>query len=277
MYTVKPPQLPELSVVIPVHNEVENIGKLVAEIQAALTGGAAFEIVTVNDGSSDATLDVLTGLQERVQELRVVSHENCCGQSTALRTGVAAARGKYIATLDGDGQNDPADIPHLWQRLQELNKSEGVRMVAGYRKGRRDTAWRRFCSRVANGVRSRILRDATPDTGCGLKVFDRAVFMDLPYFDHMHRFLPALVRRHGAGVVSVEVNHRPRKGGRSHYGTWDRFSAGVIDLMGVLWLLQRTRLPVSVEYFKDEHGHGMADDRTGGAATVHSTVSRAVA
>jgi len=233
----------ELSVVVPVHNEEDNVEPLIGEIRAALDGQCDYEIVYVDDGSSDRTLERLVALSGGLPRLRILHHRRCCGQSTALATGIRASRGGIVATLDGDGQNDPADIPKLYARLTASAGSQGLAMVAGYRAKRQDTPWRRFSSKLANAVRAALLGDRTPDTGCGLKVFPRDVFLALPYFDHMHRFLPALVQRAGGGVVSVEVNHRPRLRGLSKYGTWHRLWVGIIDLCGVMWLQRRAHVP----------------------------------
>ncbi|WP_198323148.1 MULTISPECIES: glycosyltransferase family 2 protein [Methylococcus] len=232
-----------LSVVVPVHNEVDNLESLIGEITQALSPLGDYEIIYVDDGSTDGTLEKLRALKASVPGLRVLRHVRCCGQSTALRTGIQAARGAWVATLDGDGQNDPADIPRLLEALDQLGGETGRGMVAGYRRKRKDTGWRRFSSRIANAVRGGLLRDNTPDTGCGLKVFSRALFLELPYFDHMHRFLPALTQRAGAPVISVEVNHRPRLSGVSKYGTWHRLWVGIVDLFGVMWLQRRARVP----------------------------------
>ncbi|MBM4201716.1 MAG: glycosyltransferase family 2 protein, partial [Gammaproteobacteria bacterium] len=215
----------------------------IGEIRAALDGQCDYEIVYVDDGSSDRTLERLVALSGGLPRLRILHHRRCCGQSTALATGIRASRGGIVATLDGDGQNDPADIPKLYARLTASAGSQGLAMVAGYRAKRQDTPWRRFSSKLANAVRAALLGDRTPDTGCGLKVFPRDVFLALPYFDHMHRFLPALVQRAGGGVVSVEVNHRPRLRGLSKYGTWHRLWVGIIDLCGVMWLQRRAHVP----------------------------------
>lgn len=233
----------ELSVVVPVHNEAENIEPLVEEVQQALAGAYEYEIIYVDDGSTDATTATLCALATRVTRLRVLRHVNCCGQSRALLSGVRAARADLIATLDGDGQNDPADIPKLVEAL--LNNSSGIAldMVAGHRARRKDTGWRRFSSKVANAVRAALLQDQTPDTGCGLKVFRRDMYLALPYFDHMHRFLPALVQRAGGRVQSAIVHHRPRLRGASKYGTWHRLRVGVVDLLGVMWLQRRSKNP----------------------------------
>lgn len=232
-----------LSVVVPVRNEQDNIVPLVREIDAALAGKLDFEIVYVDDGSTDDTLQRLGETQREYPQLKVVRHQFSCGQSTAVRSGVKAASGDWVATLDGDGQNDPADIPKLLAAL-----ADGVDLVGGNRRHARRDSWiKRISSVIANGVRSRMLRDSTPDTGCGLKLFRRDVFLDLPYFDHMHRFLPALVQRRGGKVVSVPVNHRPRERGKSNYGTLDRLMVGIVDLFGVMWLLRRAKRPVIIE------------------------------
>jgi dolichol-phosphate mannosyltransferase len=233
----------DLSVVVPVHNEAENLQPLLREITQALEGVREYEIVYVDDGSTDETPNRLADLRGEFPRLRVCRHRRGCGQSTALRTGIRAARAPVIATLDGDGQNDPADIPRLLDALRTLRREQPLAMIAGYRKRRQDTGWRRFSSRVANTVRAALLHDDTPDTGCGLKVFSRELFLTLPYFDHMHRFLPALVQRAGGKVISVEVNHRPRLAGVSKYGTWHRLWVGIVDLFGVMWLQRRAFVP----------------------------------
>lgn len=235
-----PPVL--LSVVIPVRNEGPNIGPLVAEIEAAL-GPVAHEIVYVDDGSTDGTPDALAEAA-RGAPLRAFRHRASCGQSAAIVTGVKRARGEWIATLDGDGQNDPADIPRLFARARAEG---GDILVAGHRVHRKDTRVKRLTSRWANRVRAGLLGDSTPDTGCGLKVFPRALFLELPHFDHMHRYIPALVLRQGGRVVSEPVNHRPRVRGRSNYGTLDRLVVSVLDLVGVIWLQRRWKRPEVVE------------------------------
>lgn len=232
----------QLSVVVPVHNENENLRPLIEEIDVAV-GSVEHEVIYVDDGSTDDTLARLVDLQQSFPRLRVLCHRRCCGQSTALRTGILAARGTVIATLDGDGQNDPANIPALLEAWRELGHSGPGALVAGYRRNRKDTGWRKFSSRFANRIRAALLRDATPDTGCGLKIFDRDLFLAMPYFDHMHRFLPALAQRAGGKVVSVEVNHRPRTRGQSKYGTWHRLWVGIWDLLGVMWLQRRAHVP----------------------------------
>jgi dolichol-phosphate mannosyltransferase len=244
------PVAPELSVVVPVQNEADNIAPLLHEINAALHGVVSFEIVYVDDGSSDHTVQRLREAQHKIAPmLRVLRHDRRSGQSTAVRTGVMAARGRWIATLDGDGQNDPADIPQLLDRARAVAASRGDDrlLIAGWRTQRRDSGFTRWQSRIANGVRSKLLGDGTPDTGCGLKVYTRAMFVSLPYFDHMHRFMPALVRRAGGEVHSVPVNHRPRERGTSHYGMMNRLWTGLVDMAGVMWLARRARVPKIVE------------------------------
>lgn len=230
---------PSLSVVVPVYNEQDNIAPLVGEIVAALRGRIAFEIVYVDDASTDRTGAALRAAMRATPELRAIAHARQAGQSTAVRHGVKAARGAWIATLDGDGQNDPADIPALLAARDRAGSQ--VKLFAGWRVERRDSLNKRLSSRIANAVRSRILGDATPDTGCGLKLFERAAFLELPYFDHMHRFLPALIHRAGWQTVSVPVNHRPRTAGVSKYGMWNRLWVGLVDLFGVAWLARRVR------------------------------------
>ena len=236
-------QPPNLSIVIPVCNEEESIGALLKEIDQVVEHSIGYEIVVVDDGSRDGTLAVLNGLKQELSQLRVIRHLQNSGQSTAIRTGIKQARAQWIATLDGDGQNDPADIPALYRKLVEEEQSDPSLVVAGHRKKRKDHWFRSFYSRIANRIRARLLRDETPDTGCGLKVFSRERFLDLPYFDHMHRYIPALFIRQGGRVISVEVNHRPREQGTSKYGFHNRFWVGISDLLGVRWLLKRAKNP----------------------------------
>ncbi|MBL4615162.1 MAG: glycosyltransferase family 2 protein [Magnetovibrio sp.] len=232
----------EIAVVVPVHNEGENIRPLIEEISTALDGVAEYEIVYVNDGSHDDTAARLDEMAAEQPRLSIYKHGVACGQSAAVATGVKMARATFIATLDGDGQNDPADIPALFAKLKESTDPDFL-LVAGWRAKRKDTEWKRFQSRLANTVRQKLLGDHTPDTGCGLKVFTREAFLDMPRFDHMHRYLPALMIRRGGDVVSVEVNHRNRERGISKYGMWDRLSVAVRDLMGVMWLTARGSKP----------------------------------
>ncbi|MBD9370558.1 glycosyltransferase family 2 protein [Xanthomonas sp. XNM01] len=230
---------PLLSVVVPVFNERDNVPPLVGEIVAALRGRLPFEIVYVDDHSRDDTLAVLRSLKASTPELRVLHHVTQSGQSTAVRTGVKAARAPWIATLDGDGQNDPADIPTLLAARAAADPQ--VRLFAGWRVERRDSGSKRWASRWANAIRARMLHDDTPDTGCGIKLFERAAFLDLPYFDHMHRYLPALMQRAGWKTVSVPVNHRHRTAGVSKYNNLNRALVGIRDLRGVAWLIARSR------------------------------------
>jgi len=236
----------DLSVVIPVRNEAGNIAPLIGEIARALDGCALYEIIYVDDGSTDSTAAEIARLHASVPQLRLLRHARSCGQSAAIRSAVKVARGRWIATLDGDGQNDPADIPALW-RIAKGSPSMPPLLIAGHRARRRDSWSKRQASRIANAVRRRLLSDDTPDTGCGLKLFPRALFLDLPYFDHMHRFLPALVLREGGIVRSVPVNHRARQRGVSKYGVFDRLGVGIADLAGVLWLRRRLARPLPVE------------------------------
>jgi dolichol-phosphate mannosyltransferase len=240
---------PAVSVVVPVRNEAGNIEPLVEEIAAALTGRWTFEIVYVNDGSSDATEAELLHLATTRPWLRQVKHAASCGQSAAIRTGVAHARAPVVVTLDGDGQNDPSFIPALLRAFEAGGPRIGL--IAGQRVGRRATPFKRFQSRVANRVRSAILRDGTRDTGCGLKAFRRDLFLGLPYFDGLHRFLPALVRRDGYGVDYVDVIDRERRHGVSNYGMWDRLWVGILDLFGVWWLVRRRRTVPQVTEVSD--------------------------
>jgi dolichol-phosphate mannosyltransferase len=209
------------------------------EIAAALRGKTDFEIVYVDDSSRDDTLTVLKNAKSQFPELRVIRHLVQSGQSTAIRSGVKAARGSWIATLDGDGQNDPADIPKLLTMRDA--STESIKLYAGWRVDRKDTGSKRWASRFANAIRSRLLRDETPDTGCGIKLFERSAFLDLPYFDHMHRYLPALIQRAGWQVKSVPVNHRPRGSGMSKYNNLNRAIVGISDLRGVAWLIRRSK------------------------------------
>jgi glycosyltransferase involved in cell wall biosynthesis len=232
----------DLSVVIPVKNEAENIASLVGEIRAALDGLVEYEILYVDDGSSDATVTEISRLAANMPQLGLVRHTRNYGQSAAIRTGIQAAHAPWIATVDGDGQNDPADIPAMW-RLVRHASAEPALLIAGHRSKRRDPWSKRWASSIANAIRSRLLGDRTPDAGCGLKLFPRSLFLDLPYFDHMHRFLPALVLREGGMVRSMPVNHRPRRKGKSKYGIFDRLGVGIVDLLGVMWLQHRTARP----------------------------------
>jgi dolichol-phosphate mannosyltransferase len=240
---------PHLSVVIPVRNEAGNIGPLVEEIAASLAAKAPFEVIYVDDGSTDETAAEIARLMEERPWLRHVRHAVSCGQSAAIRTGVAAARAPFIVTLDGDGQNNPVFLPALVERLEQ---SDRIGLVAGQRVGRKATGFKKMQSRIANTVRSTVLRDGTRDTGCGLKAFRRDVFLALPYFDGLHRFLPALMRREGYEIAYLDVVDRPRHAGTSNYGMWDRLWIGILDLAGVWWLVRRrARVPQVVEVLRN--------------------------
>jgi len=241
---------PAISVVVPVHNEAENIPALADEIAAALAG-RSFEAIFVNDGSSDDTEAALKKLGASRPWLRQIKHAESCGQSAAIRTGVRAARAPIVATLDGDGQNDPAFLPKLVDALQAAPPN--VALVNG-RRLKRKGGFKRFQSLIANKVRAAVLRDDTLDTGCGLKAFRRDVYLALPYFDALHRFTPALVRREGYGVQYLDVVDRHRRHGQSHYGMWNRLFVGILDLCGVFWLIRRRRrVPQVTEIKSDAH------------------------
>jgi dolichol-phosphate mannosyltransferase len=229
----------EISVVVPVRNEAENVDPLIAEIHAALDGRVDFEVIYVDDGSEDGTRERLLAARGRDPCVRVLRHRRSCGQSAAVRTGVGAARSDLIVTLDGDGQNDPADIPKLLSAWRDGERSAAGRFIAGVRQRRRDGLVKRISSRLANAACRWLLKDDTRDIGCGFRLFSVELYKALPQFDHMHRFLPVLARRAGAKVISVEVGHRPRRSGRSNYGIHGRLWVGIVDLVGVAWLQRR--------------------------------------
>jgi dolichol-phosphate mannosyltransferase len=237
---------PALSVVIPVHNEAGNIAALLAEIAAALDGRLAYEIVCVNDASEDETAEELRRARRVLPRLRVAHHRQRCGQSSGLRSGARLARADWILTLDGDGQDDPADIAVLLARRDET-EAQGPRLFIGQRRKRSDSLSKRWASRLANAVRRWVLRDGVRDSGTGIKLFPRDLYLDFPFFNHMHRYLPALAISRGAKVIEVPVNNRPRKAGKSHYGIVDRGLVGLVDLFGVAWLLRRTTRPQLIE------------------------------
>jgi len=246
-----PDQAVAVSIVVPVRNEADNIAPLIAEIAAALDGRWAYEIIYVNDGSTDATAERLAAAMTQRSNLRQLRHAVSTGQSAAVRSGVRAARGAVVATLDGDGQNNPAFLPDLIATLEKGGARTGL--VAGQRVGRKDTGFKKLQSRVANAVRSSILHDGTRDTGCGLKAFRRDVFLAMPYFDGLHRFLPALMRREGFEIAYVDVIDRPRHAGVSNYGFFDRLWIGILDLFGVWWLIRRKKpTPAVTEVFSHE-------------------------
>jgi dolichol-phosphate mannosyltransferase len=236
----------DVSIVVPVRNEAGNVAPLIAEIAAALDGRWPYEIIYVDDGSTDATPERLAEIMKARKNLRQIRHASSSGQSAAVRSGVRAARGAIVATLDGDGQNDPAFLPDLIAAIQ--NDDGRVGLAAGQRIGRKATGFKKLQSRIANGVRNAILRDGTRDTGCGLKAFRRDVFLSMPYFDGLHRFLPALMRREGYDIAYVDVIDRPRHSGVSNYGFFDRLWIGIMDLIGVWWLIRRKKpTPVATE------------------------------
>lgn len=235
-----------VSVLIPAKNEAQNLPSLLNEVRTALAG-ERYEVLVVDDGSTDDTLRVLQQIKaEGYEPLRILHNGVSLGQSTSIWHAAHAAHGEWLATLDGDGQNDPADLPGMLALVRNARQQQGqgeqVTLVAGHRVNRRDTASKRWASRFANGLRSRLLKDATPDTGCGLKLIHRAAFLRLPYFDHMHRFIPALIQRHHGRMIVHPVHHRHRQAGVSNYGNLDRALVGILDLFGVWWLVRRTRL-----------------------------------
>jgi dolichol-phosphate mannosyltransferase len=235
-----------VSIVVPVRNEAENIVPLIEEIAAALDGRWPYEIIYINDGSTDATAERLATVMKQRKNLRQLQHATSSGQSAAVRSGVRAAHGAIVATLDGDGQNNPVFLPDLIAAIEK--GGERVGLVAGQRVGRKDTGFKKFQSRAANTIRNGILHDGTRDTGCGLKAFRRDVFLMMPYFDGLHRFLPALMRREGFEIAYVDVIDRPRRSGVSNYGFFDRLWIGIMDLAGVWWLIRRKRpTPVVTE------------------------------
>jgi glycosyltransferase involved in cell wall biosynthesis len=245
------PPIPDVSIVVPVKNEAGNIGPLVTEIAAAMAG-RNFEIVCVNDGSRDETEAELVAMTKNEPHLRIIRHVVSCGQSAAVRTGVSMARASVVATLDGDGQNDPAFIPSLIDPFSGDNARLGL--VAGQRVGRQATKSKKWQSRIANEVRRMVLKDGARDSGCGLKAFRRDVFLQLPFFDGLHRFLPALFRREGYDVAFVDVVDRERRHGKSNYGMMDRLVVGLLDLGGVRWLIQRRKhIPSAAEVKRDAH------------------------
>ena len=228
-----------VSVVMPVNNEADNLAPLMAEIEAAMTTGRRFEVVVVDDGSTDSTAEILVQMMQSRPWLRRIAHDEACGKAAALRSGVRGARAKYVVILDGDGQNDPAYIPAM---LAELEKGgDRVGLVNSVRIGRKDTKFKRIQSRIANRIRVAILKDVTRDSVSGMKAFPRDVFLALPFFDGLHRFMPALVRREGLELRQVDVIDRPRQHGSTHYGLWNRLWVGIMDLAGVWWLIRREK------------------------------------
>jgi glycosyltransferase involved in cell wall biosynthesis len=258
------PRLPtlgdiELSVVVPVRNEADNIGELTGEIVEALRGKFAFEIVYVDDGSTDRTRAELDRLMRLYPQVRALAHDRSAGQSIAVASGVRAARAPLVVTLDGDGQNDPC---FLFEMAQTLSAgAPHIGLVAGQRTGRKASGFKKFQSRIANAVRGAVLRDGTRDTGCGLKAFPRELFLRLPLFDGLPRFVPALVRREGYDIAYVAVVDRERRRGISNYGMWDRLWVGLLDLAGVWWLIRRRKIRPDLQEMKADAGRPVAHDR----------------
>lgn len=238
---------PWLSIVVPMKNESENLAFVTEAIAAACAGIGPFEAIYVDDASTDSTAADILALHTRFPFLRLVQHKSSAGQSAAIHSGVKVARGNVVCTLDGDGQNPPSEIPKLLAKLDGRAFPAGMALVAGQRVGRQDTASKRWASKAANGIRSSLLNDGTRDTGCGLKLFRRDAFLDLPYFDHMHRYLPALFARDGWSIAHVDVAHAPRHAGRSNYANLSRALVGIYDLIGVMWLLKRRKKARGVE------------------------------
>lgn len=234
------------SVVVPVYNEEENVSLLAQEIANAMKN-LPYEMIFVNDSSTDTTLETLKNLKSKYKTLRVLSHKQNAGQSRSVRSGVIAAKGVYIATLDGDGQNDPADIPALIKQITRKDAPENLALIGGRRVKRKDTWAKRMASRVGNGIRKWLLKDEADDTGCGLKVFTRESFLLLPYFDHIHRYIPALMLREGYAIEFCDVGHRNRQFGVSKYTNFGRLIVSISDLRGVIWLRKRARHPKVVD------------------------------
>lgn len=243
----------KISAIIPVKDEAENIAALFEEIHTVLeaSGNPEYEIIFVDDGSKDQTLTILQELAATAPSLRVLHHASSCGQSTAIFSGVLHAENDYIITLDGDGQNDPVDIPKMIQLFADAGPDEKLGLVMGNRVNRQDSLSRKIASRIANSVRARLLHDATPDSGCGLKMLSRSLFLRLPFFNHMHRFMPALVVREGLQVKSIPVRHRHRRAGISKYGIHNRLWVGITDLFGVMWLIARMQRPTVEDMTKN--------------------------
>lgn len=245
--------MPRISIVIPARNEAENIGPLLDAIAAVCAPLGPYEVIVVDDGADDGTAGIVRGRMAGMPQLRLVSHGTSAGQSAAIRSGVAAARAPVIATIDGDGQNPPEDLPNVWGPILDAGAPG---LVAGQRTGRRDTWSKQAASRIANAIRARALGDGTRDTGCGLKAFRRDDYLALPYFDHMHRYLPALFAREGHAVTLVDVGHRPRRGGHSHYSNLQRGLVGAFDLLGVMWLMRRRKPVAACEIAVPRVGEG---------------------
>lgn len=237
----------QVSIVIPIRNEAENIGALVADIQQSCKDHAAIEIIVVDDASTDHSVQILRDMMAEHHNLRLLQHNKSGGQSAAVHSGVLQAKAQVIATLDGDGQNPAEELPGLFAPLIDPDAPDRLGLVAGQRVNRQDTLSKKLASKFANGLRSLLLKDGTRDTGCGLKAFRREGFLELPYFNHMHRYLPALFSRAGWDIAHVDVSHRPRGGGRSNYSNLQRGLVGIVDLFGVMWLLRRRKTTRATE------------------------------
>lgn len=231
-----------ISIIVAVYNEQDNVEPLTREIETAMGDHPRYEIIYVDDGSTDHTVAKLRALQTSIPQLRVVEHQNNFGQSAAIVTGAFAARNDWLVMLDGDGQNDPADIPKLLAALQQQQTGKPI-LINGLRLNRQDTWLRKLSSRIANGIRRSILKDDCPDTGCSLKCISRQVFVRLPHFNHVHRFIPALVKRAGGKIIMIPVHHRPRLRGQAKYGVGNRLWVGIVDLIGMMWLVRRPCQP----------------------------------
>lgn len=237
---------PVVSVVLPARNEDAAIAQLLSDIKAALAQ-VPHEIIVVDDGSTDGTVPAVLACMAQGPGLRLLRHAASCGQSAALRSGILVAQGRLIATLDADGQNPASELPRVLQPLLDAAAAADIGLVQGQRQRRQDTWTRKAASRIANGIRNALLRDGVRDSGCGMKAFPRAVYLTLPFFDHIHRFMPAMVQREGFRVVVVDVSHAERLGGRSNYSNLQRALVGIVDLLGAAWLIRRRRRPAATE------------------------------
>lgn len=246
---MKPSPSEALSIVVPMFNEEGNVVGLLTEIAEVLSSHANHEIIVVEDGSTDGTLTELVKLLDQLPQLRIIQHDNNYGQSAGLISGIKAAEHPWIVTLDGDGQNDPTDIPHFITTAEKSGLYlDTPLLIIGHRTKRKDNTWKRFGSKLANFIRQCLLKDNCPDTGCGIKLFDRNTFLELPHFNHIHRYLPALFKCVKSSIINLPVNHRERKCGQSKYGNWNRLKVGITDLIGVSWLIRRSCQPKTHEH-----------------------------
>ena len=237
----------KVSVVIPIYNERDNIIKLLEEVLKVIDSQAGDEIILIDDCSTDDSVKLISEYQNKSDSnIILVQHQNRSGQSASLLTGIIKANNGSIITFDGDGQNDPKDIKNMLEIWEKEYKNSDFLLLIGNRIRRKDTFSKKLASRLALYIRKIILKDNTPDTGCGIKIFSKSTFLSLPYFDHIHRFLPALVNRQGGRVISIPVSHRARVGGKSKYSNWLRFRVGILDLWGVFWLIRRSPFPIKL-------------------------------